>query len=194
VDATSITTPEIFTWTNGTTHVLFAPPTVPCLNSDGNVNYSCRFVFQNWFAQSSGYVNSNSFIYTVPSFSETVVANYQQQPSPNFALSVAPSTVSLPQDVFVGSTEFTLTLTSISSWQGGVQFTVSQLPAGVTLSNMPSAYSLDTPFAAWNVEANIGPSAQAGSYPIQITATSGPLIHIAWVTVEVPGSAVRNVV
>ncbi|MGA2628415.1 MAG: hypothetical protein ABSF63_15300 [Candidatus Bathyarchaeia archaeon] len=102
VDANPITTPQTFTWTNGTTHVLFAPPTAPCLNSDGSVNYSCRFVFQNWFAPSNGSVNSNSFIYTVPTFSETVIANYQQQPNPNFALNVAPSTVSLPQNVFVG--------------------------------------------------------------------------------------------
>jgi hypothetical protein len=158
------------------------------------VNYSCRFVFQNWFAQSSGYVNSNSFIYTVPSFSETVVANYQQQPSPNFALNVAPSTVSLPKDVFVGSTAFTLTLTSIDRWGGSVQFTTSQLPAVVTLSNMPSVYSLDTSFASWNVEVNIGPSAQAGSYPIEITATSGLLVHTVWVIVDVPGSAARSVV
>jgi hypothetical protein len=150
--------------------------------------------FQNWFAYSSGSVNSSSFIYTVPSFSETVIANYQQQPNPNFALSVAPSTVSLFQNVFVGSTDFTLTLTSISDWSGSVQFTTSQLPTGVTLTNMPSAYSCDMPSAAWNAAVNIAPSAQAGSYPIQITATSGPLVHTVWVTVDVPGSAARSVV
>ncbi len=194
VDGTSITTPQTFTWTNGTTHVLFAPQTSPCLNPNGSVNYSCRFVFQNWFAQSSGFINSNSFIYTVPSLSETVIANYQQQQNPNFALSITPSTVFLPQDVFIGSTSFTLTLTSISGWNGSIQFTTSQLPAGVTLSFMPSAYSLDTPYASWNVIVNIAASARPGSYPIEITATSGPLIQTAYVTVLVTGSAARSLV
>ena len=192
VDGTSITTPQTFTWTIGTTHVLYAPPNAPCLNPDGSVNRSCRFVFQNWFAQSSQFVNSSSFIYMVPSWSESVVANYQQQHSPDFALSVAPSTASLPRDDFVGSTVLTLNLTSISGWQGGVQFTTSQLPAGVTLSYMPVAYSFDTPSASWNVEVNIAASAQAGSYQIQITATSGSLTHTASITVQVPGSTVRN--
>jgi hypothetical protein len=109
-------------------------------------------------------------------------------------LSVAPSTASLPMNDFVGSTDLTLTLTSIGGWGGSVQFTTSQLPRGVTLSYMPSAYSFDTPFASWNVGVNIAASAQAGSYQIEITATSGPLIHTASITVQVSGSTVRNIV
>jgi hypothetical protein len=130
----------------------------------------------------------------VPSWSETVVAIYQQQQSPDFALSVAPSTVLLPQDDFVGSTGFTLTLTSISGWRGDVQFTTSHLPPGVTLSDVPTAYSFDTSFTSWNVAINIAASAQAGSYTVEITATSGSLIHTASITVQVPGSMVRNIV
>jgi uncharacterized membrane protein len=57
---------------------------------------------------------------------------------------------------------------------------------------MPSAYSFDTSFASWKVEVNIAASAQAGSYPIEVTATSGSLIHTALVTVEISGSTVRN--
>jgi hypothetical protein len=173
--------------------MLHAPPTAPCLNPDGSVNYSCQFVFQNWFAQSSRYVNSSSFIYTVPSSSETVIATYQQQQTPNFALSAAPSTVFLPADNYVGTTDFTLNLTSIGGWRGNVQFTTSQLPAGVTLSYMPSAFSFDTSFALWDVEVNIAASAQAGSYTIEITATSGSLIQTTSVTIEVPSSTLRNI-
>jgi uncharacterized membrane protein len=63
----------------------------------------------------------------------------------------------------------------------------------VTLSYMPSTFSFDTTFALWDVEANIAASAPAGSYMITITATSGSLTQTASVTIEVPGSTLRNV-
>jgi hypothetical protein len=193
VDETLITTPQTFTWGNGTTHTLYAPPTSPCLNSDGSVNYSCQFVFQNWSDQTNQIANSSSFIYKVPSLPETVIANYQQQPTPNFALNATPSTLLLPQDVFSGSTEFTLNLTSIKGWGGNIQFTTSQLPPGVTLSYLPSTYSFNTPTTSWNVVVNIGASAQAGSYQIEITATSGSLTQTTTVTIQVQDSTVREI-
>jgi hypothetical protein len=194
VDGTPITTPQTFTWGNGTNHTLYAPPTSPCLNSDGSVNNSCQFVFQNWSDQTNQIANSSSIIYTAPSLPETVIANYQQQPTPNFALNATPSTLLLPQDVFSGSTDFTLNLKSIKGWGGNIQFTTSQLPPGVTLSYLPSTYSFNTPTTSWNVVVNIDASAQAGSYQIEITATSGPLTQTTTVTVQVQGSTVRNIV
>ncbi|MGA3108415.1 MAG: hypothetical protein ABSD99_03015 [Candidatus Bathyarchaeia archaeon] len=187
VDGTSLTTPHTFTWTSGTTHVLYAPQSAPCLKSDGSVNYSCEFDFQNWSAQSIWFVTSSSFIYTVPSSSETVVANYIQLQSPGFTLRVAPATVFLHPGDFAGSTDFRLSLTSLRSWRGSVQFTTSKLPPGLTVSNMPSTYALDTPSVSWNVELNIAAPAQPGSYVIEITAVSGHLIQTVSVTILVPG-------
>jgi hypothetical protein len=104
---------------------------------------------------------------------------------PDFALSVYPSTVSLPPGVFVGSTDFTLNLTSIQGWRGGIDFTTSSLPPGITFSNLPSQFSLSSPIASWDVQVNIGASAQAGSYAILIVASSGTLAYSTWLTVEV---------
>lgn len=199
VDGASITTPQTFTWQIGTTHILFAQQVAPCLN----VNFACSFTFQNWFAQSSRYVTTNSFIYTVPSWSETIVAFYQQTPyqtststtlssttasttsqSVDFSLSMSPSTVSLPPSIYAGATDFTLILTSVSGWSGQVQFATSSLPQGITLTNMPTSYQL-TSSTSWNVAVNIGASAPSGSYPLVITAISASLVHSAVVTIVV---------
>jgi len=199
----------LFLWQVGSTHTLSAVSSIDC-------DASCQWVFQYW---TDGYGQTHTI--TVPNSTTTILAVYQQEgtvpsfsatttsttssttfstptpptPPPNldFALTVAPSTVYLPPDVFAGSTSFTLTLTSISDWRGNVQFNTSQLPSGVTLSYMPSTYSLDTPSASWNVEVNIAAPVQAGSYPIEIIATSGALTYTASVTVEVQGSTVGSV-
>jgi hypothetical protein len=101
----------------------------------------------------------------------------------DFALTVSPLTVSLPPGNFVGSTDFTLTLTSIQGWEGPVVFTTSLLPSGITFTNFPSQFSLTSPAASWNVQVNIGPSAQPGSYGILIVASTGSLAYTAYVTV-----------
>lgn len=106
---------------------------------------------------------------------------------PDFALSISPSTVSLPPGNFVGSTDFTLTLTSIQEWRDGIDFTTSPLPSGITFSNLPSQFSFSSSTAGWVVHVNIGPSAQPGNYAILIIASSGSLIHSASVIVEVAG-------
>jgi hypothetical protein len=98
-------------------------------------------------------------------------------------LSVSPSTVSLPAGNFVGSTDFTLNLTSIQGWKGSVDFTTSLLPSGITFSNFPSQFSFSSPIASWDVQVNIGPSAQPGSYPILVVASSGSLAYSTYVTV-----------
>lgn len=105
------------------------------------------------------------------------------QGPPGFALTVSPSLVSLQPGNFVGSTDFTLTLTSIQGWHGPVDFTTSQLPPGITFLYFPSQFSLSSPTASWDVQVNIGPSAQPGSYPISIAASSGSLAYNASVTV-----------
>ena len=190
VDGNLIVTPAVFSWQVGSVHTLSAVSSIRC-------GASCQWVFEAWTdggGQTDPITVSNSTtIYIAVYQQQGTVQSYSTTQGPGFALSVAPLTASLPPDVFVGSTDFTLNLTSISGWRGGVQFTTSQLPPGVTLSNMPSAYSFDTSFASWNVAVNIAASAQAGSYPIQITATSGPLTHTASITVQVPGSTVRNI-
>lgn len=104
---------------------------------------------------------------------------------PGFDLSVSPSTVSLPTGDFVGSTDFTLNLTSIQGWGGDIYFTTSSLPLGITFSNLPAQYSLSSPAVSWDVQVNIGPSAQPGTYLILIVASSGTFAQSASLTVDV---------
>ena len=103
--------------------------------------------------------------------------------STDFALTISPSTVSLPPGNFVGSTDFTLNLTSIQGWKGLIDFTTSPLPSGITFSNLPSQFSFSSPIASWDVQVNIGSSAQPGSYSVLIVASSGSFAYSASVTV-----------
>jgi hypothetical protein len=104
---------------------------------------------------------------------------------PGFDLSLSPSTVSLPAGDFIGSTDFTLNLTSIQGWGGLVYFTTSPLPLGITFSQLPAQFLLSSPVVSWDVQVNIGPSAQAGTYVILIVASSGNFAQSASLTVYV---------
>ena len=115
---------------------------------------------------------------------QTVLVTQSVQSS-DFALNVSPSTVSLPPGNFVGSTDFTLNLTSIQGWTGGINITTSPLPSGVSFSNFPSQFFLGSSTSSWEVQVNIGPSAQAGSYTVLIVASSGTLAHSTSLIVEV---------
>ena len=132
------------------------------------------------------YSSPTQTVVVTQSPSQTVVVTQPfsttAQPT-DFALSIYPSTVSLPAGNFVGSTNFVLNLTSIQGWKGPVDFTTSTLPPGITLLNFPSQFSFSSPTALWHVQVNIGPSAQPGSYPILIVASSGTLADSAYVTV-----------
>ena len=70
VDGSQITTPQTFTWTMGSTHTLTANQYQYC-GSTG-----CQTQFSYWQSSSIGTTDSASFTYTVPTYSETVTANY----------------------------------------------------------------------------------------------------------------------
>ena len=105
---------------------------------------------------------------------------------PGFSVVAYPSIISLPPGNFAGSIEFTLNLTSIQGWTGTVDFTASSLPPGITFSNFPSQFTLSSPIASWDVEANVAPSTQPGSYSILIVASSGTVAQSTSLTIEVP--------
>jgi uncharacterized membrane protein len=44
---------------------------------------------------------------------------------------------------------------------------------------------ISSPIASWDVQVNIGPSAQAGNYEILIVASSGTLAHSTTLTVDI---------
>ena len=134
--------------------------------------------------------------YYLPTQTTTVITEAQLQTTvttqtisvpaqgPSFALSVSPSIVSLPAGDFVGSTDFTLNLTSVQGWTGAVYFTTSPLPPGITFSNLPSQFSLTSPAVSWDVQVNIGPPVQPGTYTILIVASSGTFAQSISLSVE----------
>jgi hypothetical protein len=96
----------------------------------------------------------------------------------DFALSVTPS---LQQVVQGGSTSFTATVTPQNGFTGTVTLGTNGLPTGVsgsfsvsTLTSGDSTLSL-----------TVGNSVTPASYPIPITAVSGPITHTATATLNV---------
>jgi hypothetical protein len=69
------------------------------------------------------------------------------------------------------------------AWEAREESRTTSKAPGITFVYFPSQFSLSSPIASWNVEVSIGPSAQPGSYPIVIVATSGTPAYNATVTV-----------
>jgi hypothetical protein len=179
------------------TSMEYAPPPIPCdPNNPYSPCYSPASPCNPYNPLSPCYVQPTTTI-SYPPPTQTIVVTQspvqtfvtQTYPTtgqaPDFALSISPSTVSLPPGDFVGSTDFTLNLTSIQGWRGDIDFTTSLLPPGITFSNLPSQFSFSSPIASWDVQVNIGPSAQTGDYAILIVASSGTLAHSTSLTVDV---------
>jgi hypothetical protein len=116
VDGSSITTPQTFSWTPGTTHTLFATYNPPC-------NYNCQATFLFWTSSSIGTVNSQSITYVVPSSTETVTAVYQIiQPQATASITISSSPSGLNY-IYVDGTQITTPQTF--NWQRGSTHTLS---------------------------------------------------------------------
>jgi len=117
---------------------------------------------------------------TLSSNSSTVIlsSTAPNEVSPTFSLTASPSIMYLPPGNFAGTTNFTLTVSSLDGWSGLVQFAASGLPPTVTISNLPLSYWLGSGgIASWNVLVNIGPGTQAGNYQLAVTGVSGSVAH-----------------
>jgi hypothetical protein len=99
----------------------------------------------------------------------------------DFALSATPASRSVSPG---GSTTYAATITAIAGFTGTVNFAVSGLPSGVTGSFSPG--SLNT---SGSTTLNVATSAStpAGSYPLTLTGTSGPVTHSVNVTLVIAG-------
>lgn len=194
---------QIYPTYTSTEYVPYPPAILGCDPSDPYCNgyYSPGYVPPQtpnpWCYPNNPYCNVYPPVETAtvsPLPSQTVVTTqltsqavmFTQTVGPDFSLSADPSTVSLPPNDFIGSTNFVLTVTSVGGWSGQVQFTTSPLPQGITLSNLPPAtYQLNSPIAGWNVQVTIDASAITGSYLIVITGLSGSFISSVAVTIGV---------
>ncbi|MFC5863825.1 beta strand repeat-containing protein [Acidicapsa dinghuensis] len=117
------------------------------------------------------------------SHSTTVAATISsatQPPSPDFALSVSPSSLSLTAGQ--SGSQVSVLATALNSFTGSVNVALSGLPAGVTAS--PSSLTL-TPGAAQSITLTAASTAAASSTKITFTGTSGALTHSATITANI---------
>jgi len=106
-------------------------------------------------------------------------------PVPDFTLNAAPPTNS----VMAGEiATYTVSATAQNGFAGGIGFSVTGLPAGVTGGFSPSTVT-GSGTSTLTIPTGIGTA--PGTYPLTITATSGGLTHTAAVslTVAVPGQS-----
>jgi PKD repeat protein len=81
-----------------------------------------------------------------------------------------------------GSTTYTATVTAGTGFSGTVTFSVSGLPSGATASFNPASVNAS---GSTTLSVSTNTSTPAGSYPLTITATSGPVRHTVNVTLVV---------
>lgn len=101
--------------------------------------------------------------------------------TPDFAISAAPASVSVPQR---SSGTVTVTTAVMGNFSNAVSLSASGLPAGLTATFSP--VSIDAPGAGsstFTISANA--SAVSGTYPVTITGTGGNMTHSASVNLTV---------
>ncbi len=80
----------VYYWVIGSQHYLFAPATAPGIDCDG-----CQYQFVYWLSVSGRETPYNTFLYTVPPFTETVTAFYALIPTTSTTMS-STTTASTP--------------------------------------------------------------------------------------------------
>jgi hypothetical protein len=93
-------------------------------------------------------------------------------PTPDFSISVSPSSLSVPQGT---EGTFSVALDALNGFSGSVQVQISGAPSGLTLS--ANEFNLSTQGQSVTVSAST--TLTAGSYNLTFQATSGSLSHSA---------------
>jgi subtilase family serine protease len=105
--------------------------------------------------------------------------------APDFGLAVSPTSQSVVQG---NSVIYSAVITAFNNYTGTINFSVSGLPAGVTLTPPPPAVT-NSGSSAITILTNNGATTPVGSYPLTVTATDGVLTHTAAVTLVVVSNA-----
>jgi hypothetical protein len=96
--------------------------------------------------------------------------------SPNYSLSISPSSVTIGS--LGGTATYTVTVTRTGGFTGAVSLSVSALPNGVTPSFSPNPATGASSTLSLSVRFNT----KKGTYPFTVTGTSGSLTHTATAT------------
>jgi len=105
--------------------------------------------------------------------------------SPDFGLVVSPTSQTVVQG---NSATYSATITALNNYTGTINFSVSGLPAGATLTPPPPSVT-NSGSSAITILTNNGATTPVGSYPLTISATDGVLTHTASITLVVASNA-----
>jgi hypothetical protein len=137
----------------------------------------CTFWYTNQYLKTTGSFNWST---RVGSFKFPGCGG---APTPDFAIAASPGSLSIVQGT---SGTSTVTVTSANGFTSTVSLSCTGLPAGVTCGFGPA--SVTPPAngsAASTLTVSVSGSTAAGSYPLQVTGTSGSLSHGAPVSLTV---------
>jgi PKD repeat protein len=158
---------------------------------DGSIT-AYSWTFPGGSPGSSSVAIPGNVVYSTPgtyvaSFTVTDNGGLTSQPATrtitvsDFSLSAAPSS----QIVLAGgSTSYTATLTAGTGFTGTVNFSVSGLPSGATASFNPASVNTS---GSTTLSVSTSATTPAGTYPLTISGTSGPVTHTVNVTLVVNG-------
>ena len=136
--------------------------------SPGNVTYSTPGTYVASFT-----VTDNGGLTSQPATRTITVSD--------FSLSATPSSQTV---VAGGSTSYVATVTAGTGFSGTVNFSVSGLPSGATASFSPPSV---TTSGSTTLSVSTSATTPAGTYPLTMSGTSGPLTHTVNVTLVVNG-------
>lgn len=147
VDGNPISTPQTFSWSPGSTHILGSYPTV-------SGPTSTQYAWQNWSGGSFGNSTSQSYTYTVPASAETLTANYITQYQVSFAsnpTAYGTTTPSGSQWANAGSIAITAASNngySFSSWAATGSITIANTLQAATTATINGPGTLTAGFYA----------------------------------------------
>jgi hypothetical protein len=109
-------------------------------------------------------------------------------PSPDFSLSVAPGSQTVPSG---NSAIYSVSIGSLNGFSASVNLSVSGLPTGTTASFAPATI---TGSGNSTLTITTGASTPVGPITITITATSGPVIHSTAPSLTVTAAVLKSIV
>lgn len=170
----------------------------------GNANNVLYSMANTQFAGGAAVFNDitsgNNSVPNVPGFSAGVgydqttgwgsvnaanLVNTWNNNAPDFGLVVSPTSQTVVQG---NSATYSATITALNNYTGTINFSVSGLPAGATLTPPPPSVT-NSGSSAITILTNNGATTPVGSYPLTISATDGVLTHTASVTLVVASNA-----
>ncbi len=127
-------------------------------------------------------LSGNVTVYgTSGSLSHSVVVSFKISPSPDFTLTVSPSSQSVSRG---GSAMYTVTVQGTNGFNGTVNLSASITPV---LRHDPTASLPSTvgPYSTSTLTVSTSRSTPLGTYSITVTATSGSITHSVTITLTV---------